>query len=200
MDRTEKLNKILDASLKVFARFGYKKATVEDIARQAGMTKGNLYLYVKNKRDMYEKTITHALLRWQAKVSEDVAKKDDVEDMFVTMCTKAFEYLAQDNDLRTVLMNDPAIFPLSPREDRFAGINRASMNMLSSIIQKGIDQGRFRRIDIEHATGFLFSIYVMFIVKTYVKSEGKSTRRMFEEGVQLVLNGLLSHGNEPDQE
>ncbi|MBN1636041.1 MAG: TetR/AcrR family transcriptional regulator [Deltaproteobacteria bacterium] len=199
MDKTDRLNQIFDESLKVFARFGYKKATVEDIARQAGMTKGNLYLYVKNKRDMYEKTTAHALLRWQTKVSEDVAQQHDVEAMFVTMCTKAFEYLAQDNDLRTVLMNDPAIFPLSPREDSFNEINQASMNMLKDILQKGIDQGRFRKIDIGHATEFLFSIYVMFIIKTYVKSEGKSTRKMFEEGVQLVLNGLLSHGNEPDQ-
>ena len=189
--KQSKLHHIYDAALKTFARFGYKKATVEDIAAAAGMTKGNLYLYVKDKRDLYEKSVAHGLLKWQGRVREEVSREEDVEKQFLILGAKAYEYLAEDDSLRTILINDPSIFPLSPSEDRFEHINNESISMLKSVLKKGIAEKRFAAIDVDYTAQFLFSIYVMFIIKTYVKSEGSSTGRMFQEGLQIILRGLL---------
>lgn len=186
-----RLHQIYDAALKTFARFGYKKATVEDIAAAAGMTKGNLYLYVKDKRDLYEKSVAHGLLTWQNKVREEISYETDVEKQFLLLGAKAYEHLAQDDTLRTILINDPSIFPLSPTEDRFAHINNESISMLKHVLNKGIEEERFGDIDVDHTAQFLFSIYVMFIIKTYVKSEGSSTGKMFQEGLRIILHGLL---------
>ena len=65
MKPRENIETIYKVALSVFAEFGYQKATMEDIAGKLDMTKGNLYLYVKNKKDLYHKTVTHALLGWQ---------------------------------------------------------------------------------------------------------------------------------------
>ena len=189
--KQSKLHHIYDAALKTFARFGYKKATVEDIAAAAGMTKGNLYLYVKDKRDLYEKSVAHGLLKWQGRVREEVSREEDVEKQFLILGAKAYEYLAEDDSLRTILINDPSIFPLSPSEDRFEHINNESISMLKSVLKKGTAEKRFGEIDVDYTAQFLFSIYVMFIIKTYVKSEGSSTGRMFQEGLQIILRGLL---------
>jgi len=107
------------------------------------------------------------------------------------MGRKSYAYLSRDVSLRTVLINDPSIFPLSSREDQFSEINRASMDMLRSVLTRGIQEGRFREVDVDHLTELLYSIYVMFIIKTYVKSEGKSTQKMFEQGLDIILHGLL---------
>jgi TetR/AcrR family transcriptional regulator len=192
MERLEKLNLIYDAALKVFSQYGYKRARVEDIASELGMTKGNLYLYAKDKRELYEKAVSYGLLRWQAKVRDAVSGIEDVKEQFVAMCKKSFMHLSRDVALRTILINDPSIFPLSPKEDRFAEINRASMDMLRTLLKKGMDEKKFRRIDIKYVTDLLYSIYVMFIIKTYIKSEGKSTRKMFDQGIDLILSGLLN--------
>lgn len=191
MSREEKLSAIYEAALRVFARYGFRRTRVEDIADELGMTKGNLYLYVENKRDLYEKAVAHGLLRWQDMVGKSIEKIDDIEEQFLVMCRKSYTYLSRDVSLRTVLINDPSIFPLSSREDPFYEINHASMNMLRSVLEKGIAQGRFREVDVDHVTELLYSIYVMFIIKTYVKSEGKSTQKMFEQGLDIILQGLL---------
>ncbi|MFY9396794.1 MAG: TetR/AcrR family transcriptional regulator [Desulfomonilia bacterium] len=191
MNREEKLIRIYEAALRVFARYGYRRTRVEDIADELGMTKGNLYLYVKNKRDLYEKAVSYGLLQWQGMVAKSIEKIDDVCEQFVTLCRKSYTYLSRDVSLRSILINDPSIFPLSSKEDPFAEINRASMDMLKGIIMRGIEQGRFRQVDVDHISELLYSIYVMFIIKTYVKSEGKSTQKMFEQGIDVVLNGLL---------
>lgn len=49
VDRKNMQNKILDAALRVFAMRGYYTATIEDIATEADLGKGTLYLYFKNK-------------------------------------------------------------------------------------------------------------------------------------------------------
>ncbi len=192
MNREEKLAAIYEAALRVFARYGFRRTRVEDIADELGMTKGNLYLYVENKKDLYEKAVAHGLLRWQDMVGKSIEKIEDIEEQFLVMCRKSYTYLSRDVSLRTVLINDPSIFPLSSKEDPFYEINHASMRMLRSVLEKGIAQGRFREVDVDHVTELLYSIYVMFIIKTYVKSEGKSTQKMFEQGIDIILQGLLN--------
>jgi AcrR family transcriptional regulator len=192
LERKDRLKKIYEASLKIFAKYGYKKTAIEDIAHALGMTKGNLYLYAKGKRDLYEKTVGYGLEQWQNKVSDEITGEQDVVKQFTSMCTKAYEYLAEDVHLHQILINDPTIFTIFPAEDRFAEINRRSIALIKEILLKGIKEKTFHRVDVDRISELIFSIYVMFIIKTYVKSEGESPQKMFEEGLHLILKGLMS--------
>lgn len=49
VDREEMQHGILDAAMRVFADKGYHVATIADVAEAAGLGKGTLYLYFKNK-------------------------------------------------------------------------------------------------------------------------------------------------------
>ncbi|HPJ92921.1 MAG TPA: TetR/AcrR family transcriptional regulator [Deltaproteobacteria bacterium] len=190
MDKGEKQNEILNAALKLFALYGYKKTTVEDVAEKVGMTKSNLYFYVKNKRDLYEKTVSRALERWRDSVARAIGETDDVVEKFSVMAKESFTYLAGEEDLRAICMKDPNIFTLTPREDRFYEINFGAMQLIKSILVQGIEEGRFYPVDVDHTTELFFSIYIMFLIKTYVKSEGISSVRMYDEGLKIILRGL----------
>jgi AcrR family transcriptional regulator len=191
MENTEKQNLILDKSLKVFAHYGFKKASMEDVASQMGMTKGNLYFYFQNKQDLYEKTVAYALLRWQTRVQKAVDQEQDVVKKFMVLAAKSFKYLSEDEDLHTLIIRDPAIQAITPAEERFPSIGQASYSLLRNIIQEGINAGKFRPIDVIPVTGFLYSVYCMFIIKTYIKSEGQSAQEMYEAGIDIILKGLL---------
>jgi len=52
---------VLDAALLVFARYGYRKASVEDIARAADISRPGLYLYFPSKQDLFRAAVTSAL-------------------------------------------------------------------------------------------------------------------------------------------
>ncbi|WP_411846029.1 helix-turn-helix domain-containing protein [Roseibacillus persicicus] len=54
----EKQNQVLDAALEVFLRYGFKKATMGDIADKAGMSRPSLYLVFANKEDIFRAVIT----------------------------------------------------------------------------------------------------------------------------------------------
>ena len=44
---------ILDAAMRVFCRRGFHKTNLEEVAREAGISKGTIYLYFKNKEDLF---------------------------------------------------------------------------------------------------------------------------------------------------
>lgn len=50
----EKQARILDAAMQVFSRYGYRRASMEDIAREAGMSRAALYQHFRNKEDILD--------------------------------------------------------------------------------------------------------------------------------------------------
>ena len=51
-DKNSKYHRILEAAVKVFARQGFRQSTVAQIAKEAGVADGTIYLYFKNKDDI----------------------------------------------------------------------------------------------------------------------------------------------------
>ncbi len=64
------------------------------------------------------------------------------------------------------------------------------MQLIRDILAQGIAEGRFVNVDVDHTAELFFSIYIMFLIKRYVKSEGVSAKRMYELGTRIVLRGL----------
>ena len=191
MKPRENVETIYQVALAAFAEFGYRKTTMDDVAGRLHMTKGNLYLYVKNKKDLYHQTVSHALLKWQSKVLEAVERQKDVKRKFFTICFKAVEYLAQDAELRQVLVRDPDIFPMFPLKDPFHEINRNSVELIKSILKQGIAEKVFRPVDPERISEVIFMVYKMFIIRMYIKTEKQQIHEMFEDTVDLFSLGLF---------
>jgi AcrR family transcriptional regulator len=51
----------LDAALGVFARFGYRKTSMDEVARAAGISRQGLYLSFATKEELFRATVLHAL-------------------------------------------------------------------------------------------------------------------------------------------
>jgi len=191
MRKKEQIETIYRAALNVFADFGYKKTTVEDIARRLNMTKGNLYLYVKNKKELYRETVSWALQNWQIRVAEAIEREPDVKNRFQVMCFKAVEYLSMDDLFRRVLIHDPDIFPMFPDQDPFEEINRNSVRMIKNILKQGIQEKKFRNVDTERVSEIIFLIYKMLIIRTYINSRNHFMQQVFAETVELLTYGLF---------
>jgi len=88
-------------------------------------------------------------------------------------------------------VHDPDIFPMFPVRDPFERINRNSMAMIRFILEKGMADGAFRRVNTRTITNAIFSIYKMFIIRMYIRPEGKHMRKLFEETLDLLTRGLF---------
>jgi len=69
--RQERAKRILDAAAELIERWGYRKTTIDDIAKQAGVAKGTIYLHWKTREDLFQALIRHENL----KVAEDIKQR-----------------------------------------------------------------------------------------------------------------------------
>ena len=69
-DNLEREERILDAAAGLIAHYGYDKTTVSDIAQEAGISKGAVYLHFKSKDDLFEALLLREMLRYSAEWME----------------------------------------------------------------------------------------------------------------------------------
>ena len=58
-NKKDKRRLIIEAAMKIFARDGFHKATISDIAEVAGIGKGTVYEYFNSKTELFEDMIKH---------------------------------------------------------------------------------------------------------------------------------------------
>ncbi|RJP83697.1 MAG: TetR/AcrR family transcriptional regulator [Desulfobacteraceae bacterium] len=189
---------IYEASLSVFSDYGFKKTTLNDIAERLNMTGGNFYRYFKSKKDLYEQTVSYALLQWQAYSIDSIPREADIRTQFTMMSFKAVEYLSINDAFRRLLIRDPDIFPIFPANDPYEKINNDSMELVKSMLKKGVDTKEFRNIDPELTTQLLWLIYKTFIIRIYVQNHGKEMQDIWKVFVDLITNGLFAEKTNQD--
>ncbi len=52
---------VLDAAVGVFARYGFRKASMDEVARAAGVSRQGLYLQFANKEELFRRALEHSL-------------------------------------------------------------------------------------------------------------------------------------------
>jgi TetR/AcrR family transcriptional repressor of bet genes len=70
MDREEKLEYLLDRAFRCLARYGFSGTTMERIAEEAGVSKGTLTYYFKNKEDITCRVASHVAAKFHGEVRQ----------------------------------------------------------------------------------------------------------------------------------
>jgi TetR/AcrR family transcriptional regulator, regulator of autoinduction and epiphytic fitness len=79
MDDKKKLH-ILSVALSVFFKYGYKRVSMNEIAEVAGVSRAGLYLYFKNKEEIFNATILHYGDTLIEEISQGLSSKKTPED------------------------------------------------------------------------------------------------------------------------
>jgi AcrR family transcriptional regulator len=68
---------LLDAALSLFAQHGYAQTRLDDVAAQAGVSKGTVYLYFSSKQDLFEAVVHAQAHPWLGAISEKQPLEDE---------------------------------------------------------------------------------------------------------------------------
>ena len=135
--------KIVNIASNVFSRFGFKKATMEDIAKAAGMGKSSIYYYFKSKEEIFEAVVkkeAHALsLELEKKViNVNENPKDKIRNyVFIRM-----KYLKEMVNFYEALKND-YLANLAFTERVRKKYDIEEQQTIKSILEEGVNQGIF---------------------------------------------------------
>ena len=185
---------IYKAALPYFAKYGYKKTTLEDIASALDMSNTNLYSYARSKRDLYQCCVDYAIDQWQEYVRRQTRDIEDPKEKLVTTWRSAVGYIINNEEMMALLKNDPTIFPMFPNVDPIEEYNDWAVQYVREILEEGIEKGVFRaNINIDIAATMLFGWYKYLIVSAVEMEELDSA--LIAETIStlstILFDGLL---------
>jgi AcrR family transcriptional regulator len=76
-DNAETRNQIVQVAAKLFGHFGFKKATMEEIASATRKGKSSIYYYFNSKEEIFEAVVEKESEELRAELAEEIAKYDD---------------------------------------------------------------------------------------------------------------------------
>src|SRR6516164_4602069 len=80
IDQNDTRESLLDAMERLLARYGYKKTTMDDLAREAGIGKGTIYLHFPSKEEVALSSIDRVVERVQERLRALAASSLSAED------------------------------------------------------------------------------------------------------------------------
>ena len=99
---TDKREAILRAAIKVFARNGYFNSKVSDIAGEAGIADGTVYLYFKSKEEVLHSVFDRAMEEFISEGKKEIAEIDDVKEKLRKIARLHLGKLSADRDAAIV--------------------------------------------------------------------------------------------------
>jgi AcrR family transcriptional regulator len=86
-DPHSRLGVLLESAVGVFARFGYRKTSMDDVARAAGVSRQGLYLLFANKEELFRRALEHSLSTQLASAISSLSRLDDgLETRLISAC------------------------------------------------------------------------------------------------------------------
>jgi AcrR family transcriptional regulator len=138
--RTQK--RILDSAGHCFAASGYSKTTVEEIAGQAGVSKGIVYHHFRGKEGLLER-ITEEWIEVSG-LEQWVARSESLEQALSGMVHASLDYARNNPLVRGMFQLDPMVVMGIGSSERLRGLVDESRQRMVRAIENGVASGELR--------------------------------------------------------
>ncbi len=183
---------ILEAAIACFADKGYYGTSIDDIAAQAGLSKGAIYHHFQSKREillfLFEEWSADLLARWRSigerstpleALSQDTLEALNLVEDIVPLSRAGLEFCShavRDDDLR----------------QRVAGVYADARRYLTGLIEEARQQGLVGDVNAQlMATALIAMFEGLFLLKA-IDPEAVDVGAAWREGTSAVLRGLTS--------
>ena len=198
-EKERRRQQIIVAAKRVFSEKGFNKATMEDIAHEAELSPGTLYLYFKNKEELYAslslRILQYLHIRVEHVNKEELAPEQKMDALVEAMYdVYAFDPLILINMFH--LQSSETLKNLSPKlMSEIEELSRKSIGAIALIFEEGINSGLFiDRHPVAMADIFwaLFSGVILWTTskkifnqkKDYLKDTLKIAFEVFSRGIE----------------
>lgn len=156
MRDSDKPQQIIEAAIRVFARAGYYNSRVSDIAREAGIASGTIYLYFRTKDEILVTLFREKVAAWVAQARRDLAAEADAVAKIRRLVHLHFAVLEADPELAEVVQVE-----LRQGHKFFRGAPAAEVSayfeLIRSVLEEGVAAGQIRPdLPVKTATKMLF--------------------------------------------
>ncbi len=181
---------VLDEASRLFLQYGFKKTTMDEIARRVGISKGALYLHFDSKEAIFleigNQVRTHLLGLLASVATSDLAADEKIRQMHLDSLSYAWDYFHQAPHAPEVWGETTAMFNIRNTE-----FYKQCQRLVAQVVSEGQETRIFRR-DVEpDRAAWLLAMASQGFSPPYLRvSERKELLEGALETVNLMLDGL----------
>lgn len=201
----QRKTQILSAAALVFARKGFERATIADIAKQAGVAEGSIYNYFKNKGDLLvslpQQMLRPTIESLRQQLLQVTAAPAPPEVILDQLAHRMLGAMQQNAHLFRILLSAmPGLKPAA-RQKYLDGVVLYATGMFEGYLRLGIERGIFRpdldpRITPRLFIGMFFPFILINEVLQVQEPVPFDYDRVVAEAVRLFLQGALAEAQE----
>ncbi|MEM9055413.1 MAG: TetR/AcrR family transcriptional regulator [Pseudomonadota bacterium] len=185
---------LVNAALAVFSRVGFAAAKMDDVAEEAGVSKGTVYLYFESKEQLFDAMVKAKMSPMLDQVAANLAKPAASATERLKQHLRFFYSKILDIERRQIMRLIMAEGPNFPHLAEFyhANILSRGQGLIRAIIQQGIESGEFRNMQDHGLTqNVVAGALVAGIWKlVFDRFQPIDLDAYFETHIDLILNGL----------
>jgi AcrR family transcriptional regulator len=183
---------LLEAATRVFGKYGFDCATMEQIAREADVAKGTTYLYYRSKQSIYDATLSRGLAELDDWTREALDRAPNLHDVIAAFVTARAEYFLEHRDFfrMYVAAMSRQITSVKPRASEFQATVDRQTRRLEDAIRRGVSRGEIRQVDPVAATLAIFDLTRGLVARAIVDTRAFDVEREVAFVTSLVWTGL----------
>ena len=194
MKDPDKPQQIVEAAIRVFARNGYYNSRVSDIAREAGIASGTIYLYFKTKDEILVTLFRDRMAAFVAHLRREIAAEPDPVAKIRRLVGVHFAVLEQSPALAEVVQVE-----LRQGHKFFRGASAhevsAYFELIASILEEGVAAGRFHAdLPVKVATKMLFGAMDQMATSWVLGKRGYRLVDAADAVATIFLKGVTRDG------
>ena len=182
--------RIIDAARVVFAKYGYKKTTMDDIALSAKKGKSSIYYYFKSKEEIFEAVVeTESRLLFDdiiKKVNLPITAKEKFRIYVFTRLNKIREL----SNFYDVLENN-FISPMEFIEKLQTKYYKREIKILQDILQEGVKNKEFNMQDTEIAAIALVTAIKGLEAPLIIRGAKRNLERQIDYVLKILFYGIM---------
>ena len=180
----ESKQKIMKAAMDVFSRKGYAKANIREIARTAGISVGGVYLYFRNKEELYRSLINERMLDIGSKTETIAGKTQSASEALSHFLSLHLENALKHKEFILLHIREHGFtFGVQEKKNFF----RKQRELVERLIQRGIRTGEFRKCNADDMAKVIMGSLRGVILSMALDDDVHITPQMMNE---FIFNGL----------
>jgi AcrR family transcriptional regulator len=183
---------VLDIAKGRFARFGYKKTSMDEICKDAQISKKTLYEVFKTKEDLFVALFIKEALTARKFVMDRLRKVQDPREKIGRFMQVSREYFEKHPFMVQVLRDQDGLYAPYLKQEYMVFVEDGIRKIFSDIVKAGIEKGEFKEVDTDIAAYIIFKLFQAFTyAKTMnYKSNREKEKREMAELVEFISKGL----------
>jgi AcrR family transcriptional regulator len=156
---------LLAAALDLFVERGFASTRLEDVARQAGVSKGTLYLYFENKEELFKAVVRNSIVPVIGEAEESIAEFEGHSgDLLRSVIHSWWQRVGatKASGIMKLVTAEAGNFPELAQFYQDEVVTRGT-NMIRSMLERAIERGEFRPVDVVQTTQVLVAPMLMLI-------------------------------------